>query len=210
MIPTKALAGSRMERKKEDTKQKIIAVALRLFLEQGVDATTMEQIAAEVDIAKGTLYNYFPVKEAIIDEFIRRSFKEKNTDRIQDLLKMPDTRSRLIHVISDMIEGVKNQPEIFEKYLIYRMQSMVSVHLDESERSGFHLAASEIIEIGQKSGEIRRDLPVYALIELFEYAFIEVVKHLFMEKENFKPRKTIELYVDLCINGIKSDSKKKT
>ncbi|MGE5403963.1 MAG: TetR/AcrR family transcriptional regulator, partial [Candidatus Saccharibacteria bacterium] len=200
---------SRMERKKEETKQKIISVAMRLFLEQGVDATTMEQIAAEADIAKGTLYNYFSVKEAIIDEFIRRSFKEKNTDRAMEIRKLPNTHSRLMHVIGEMIQGVQNQPEIFEKYLIYRVQSMVSVHLDESERSGFHLAAAEIIRLGQESGEIRRDLPEYALIELFEYAFMEVVKHLFLEKDKFKPRKTIELYVDLCINGIKPNLKRK-
>lgn len=38
----------------------ILSVAMRLFKEQGVNATSMEQIAQEVDIAEGTLYNYFP------------------------------------------------------------------------------------------------------------------------------------------------------
>ncbi len=44
--------GSRMERKKEDMRQKIISTALELFREQGLSGTTMEQIAAEVDIPK--------------------------------------------------------------------------------------------------------------------------------------------------------------
>ena len=57
MTINEAIGETRMERKKAEMKQKIITVAMTLFKTQGVDATTMEQIAAEVDIAKGTLYN---------------------------------------------------------------------------------------------------------------------------------------------------------
>ena len=70
---------SRIERKKEETRLKIIAVAMSLFKAHGFDVTTMERIAAEVDIAKGTLYNYFPVKEAIVSEYIRRTFAGPRT-----------------------------------------------------------------------------------------------------------------------------------
>ena len=73
--------SSRVERKKEETKRKIIEVALNLFKQQGFEATTMEQIASVVDIAKGTLYNYFPVKEAILNEYIQRAFQARNMER---------------------------------------------------------------------------------------------------------------------------------
>jgi AcrR family transcriptional regulator len=39
--------------------------AQRLFLERGVAPTTIEQITAAADVAKGTFYLYFPSKEAI-------------------------------------------------------------------------------------------------------------------------------------------------
>lgn len=201
-----APAGSRVERKKEETKKKIIAVAMKLFVEQGVDSTTMEQIAAEVDIAKGTLYNYFPVKEAIIDEYIKRSFVEKNSERILALQKLPDTRSRLQQFFGELIKGVREQKELFEKYLVYRMQLMVSFHQDDSEKSGFYLVANEIIELGQKSAEIRQDLPRYVLVELFEFAFIEAVKEFYLEPEKFRPGEVIDRYVDLCINGIRHEA----
>ena len=57
---------TRVERKKEETREKIIRVAMKLFMDQGLESTTMEQIAAQVDIAKGTLYNYFEDREALI------------------------------------------------------------------------------------------------------------------------------------------------
>lgn len=54
--------ASLRERKKEDRKSRILDAALRLFEEQGFEITTMEKIAAEADLAVGTLYNYFPSK----------------------------------------------------------------------------------------------------------------------------------------------------
>lgn len=202
-----AADGSRVERKKEETKRKIITVAMELFKTQGLDATTMEQIAEEVDIARGTLYNYFPVKEAIIDEYIKRSFQEKNSERILRLQQMPDTRSRMMLIFSELMEGVQAQKEIFEKYLVYRMQSMVSfnqfVHQDDSMKSGLYLIFAKIIELGQKSDEIRSDLPVYILEDLFEFVFIEVVKQFYAEQEKFNDGEAIAICVDLFMNAVK-------
>lgn len=163
----------------------------------------MEQIAREVDIAKGTLYNYFPVKEAIVDEYIKRNFREKNQERIMEMRRLPDTRARLMLVLGEMFEGVRAQKELFEKYIIYRTKVLLSFHQDESEKSGFYLVANEIIALGQKSGEIRNDLPNYILVELFEFAFIEAAKQFYLEPETFNAGKAVGLCVDLCINGIR-------
>jgi AcrR family transcriptional regulator len=206
--PKDTLSSSRVERKKEETKKKIISVAVNLFKKQGFNMTTMEQIAREADIAKGTLYNYFPVKVAIIDESIKRTFKEKNPKSILELRKLPDTRSRLNLILGELVEGVRTKKEIFEKYLVYRTQILLSFHQDESEKSGFYLVANEIIELGQKSGEIRNDLPNYILAELFEFAFIEAVKQFYLEPGKFNARDAVERCVDLCINGIRLNFKK--
>lgn len=196
-----AAGGSRTERKKEETRHKIITVAMDLFMKQGVDATTMEQIAAEADVAKGTLYNHFPAKEAIISAYMQRSFREKKSTRIERFRKMPDTRSRMILLIEELTDGIMEYQDIFEKYLGYRMQTMVSVHQDDSVKSGFYLLGDEIIEMGQESGEIRADVPPFVLRELFEFAFIEVVKQVYLEPEKTSVRPVIEKMVDLVIDG---------
>ena len=71
MGPGETQGEGRMERKKRKTRQKIVIVAMDLIQRQGFDSTTMEQIAVEADIARKTLYNHFPVKEAIVDEYVR-------------------------------------------------------------------------------------------------------------------------------------------
>jgi AcrR family transcriptional regulator len=59
------------ERKKRRTRMALQNHALRLFAEQGYDATTMEQIAAAAEVSPSTLFRYFPTKEDLVikDEY---------------------------------------------------------------------------------------------------------------------------------------------
>ncbi|WP_019932936.1 TetR/AcrR family transcriptional regulator [Nocardia sp. BMG111209] len=58
-------AGLR-ERKKEQTRRRIIEVALQLCDSQGFEATTVEQIADAADVSPRTVNRYFELKEDII------------------------------------------------------------------------------------------------------------------------------------------------
>jgi AcrR family transcriptional regulator len=61
---------SRRARKKAATRQQIVDVGIELFSKHGIDAVTVDQIAAAADIGKGTVYNYFETKEDIIVAFM--------------------------------------------------------------------------------------------------------------------------------------------
>lgn len=51
---------------KKATREKILQVAQRLFHDEGFDQTTIRDIAAEVGMATGTLFNYFSSKEEVV------------------------------------------------------------------------------------------------------------------------------------------------
>lgn len=77
------------ERKKARTKTAIQQQALRLFREQGYQATTVEQIAAAAEVAPSTVFRYFPTKEdlAALDDYhsfaplLAQAFEAQPPDR---------------------------------------------------------------------------------------------------------------------------------
>ncbi|HXC78774.1 MAG TPA: TetR family transcriptional regulator, partial [Candidatus Acidoferrum sp.] len=54
------------ERKKQKTREAIQREAMRLFGKKGYEQTTVEQIAAAVEISPSTFFNYFPSKEDLV------------------------------------------------------------------------------------------------------------------------------------------------
>jgi AcrR family transcriptional regulator len=54
------------ERKKRHTRERVAAVARRLFRTHGYEYVRMRDIAKAADVAEQTLYNYFPTKEHLI------------------------------------------------------------------------------------------------------------------------------------------------
>lgn len=59
-----------------DMRERILATASSLFQANGINATGVDTIVAEAGIAKMTLYKYFPAKEDLILEVVRRRSRE--------------------------------------------------------------------------------------------------------------------------------------
>ena len=52
------------ERKKLRTRRALTDAALRMFTDKGFDATTLEELAEEVEVSRSTFFRFFPAKEA--------------------------------------------------------------------------------------------------------------------------------------------------
>lgn len=62
--------GSRRALNKARTRAAILSASLASFTEAGVQATTMDQIAAIANVARATLFNYFPSKAEIVSALV--------------------------------------------------------------------------------------------------------------------------------------------
>jgi AcrR family transcriptional regulator len=96
---TKPIA-SRRDRKKSFVRVKIIATGIKLFSRHGIGNVTVEQIAEAADIGKGTIYNYFDTKEAVVVAFMV-DLERKVQARIPKITK---SRSNLASILTEYIQ----------------------------------------------------------------------------------------------------------
>ncbi len=201
MVPDYSSEDGRQERKKEQTRQKIIDTSVALFEKNGFAATSMEQIAATADIARRTLYNHFPVKEAILTEYVQRLTKKTSPAKIQMLRQIPDTRTRIIELLTGMLEWATMNEELFRIYFAYRMHEKFQLQEDDSIRSGAYDLVEEIVRLGRQSGELRTDLPANVLANHLELVFALVIIDLVRGKKGRSLKKSIAQNVDIFLAG---------
>jgi len=197
--PMEITVEGRVERKKKETRQRILKVAMDLFQSQGFNNTTMEQIAEEADIARKTLYNHFPVKEAIVDDYVRSISKESTLEAFETLQNLPDTRTRLQNTLEKIYEWVEINPEMIGICLGYRLKNMY-------QGAGYSGGGSqgliaEIIRLGQQAGEIRQDIPAKLLVKQLDTLRMIVVLDWLNDPSGLELRKEMAKLVNLFLDG---------
>lgn len=65
------LSSPARRRRKEDRPQELLEAALDLFVEHGLAATRAEDVARRAGVSKGTLYLYYPGKDALFKAVVR-------------------------------------------------------------------------------------------------------------------------------------------
>jgi AcrR family transcriptional regulator len=86
--------ADRKAREKENLKSLILQGAKKLFLEKGIEQTTIRNIADEVNYSIGTVYVYFKDKNAILHDLHTIGFQELGSS-FTELFMMEDPMERL-------------------------------------------------------------------------------------------------------------------
>lgn len=86
--------ADRKAREKETLKALILKGAKKLFIEKGIEQTTIRNIAEEIDYSVGTVYVYFKDKNAILHDLHSIGFQELG-DYFQELFTIEDPMERL-------------------------------------------------------------------------------------------------------------------
>jgi AcrR family transcriptional regulator len=66
---------SRRERRRAETRERLYAAALRLLSELEFDSVTIEMVTEAADVGKGTFFNYFSNKEAILSYYFETQLR---------------------------------------------------------------------------------------------------------------------------------------
>jgi AcrR family transcriptional regulator len=146
------------ERKKARTRAAIQQEALRLFREQGYEATTIEQIAEAAEFSPSTFFRYFPTKEDVVmyddlDPVVIAAFREQPAS----ISPVQALRNAMKQVFAEIPpDALRDMRERFE--LIMAVPELRSRMVDELIRN-IEMIASLIAE---RVGRAPDDLGVRA------------------------------------------------
>lgn len=109
---------------RNEKRQLIMEVALRLFAKEGFHSTSVAKIAKEAGISKGLLYNYFKSKEELFMQII-----EKHTNDIHSLLNPSNdteiTKEEASSFFDKLFVLLKQQREEMKLYFQMMLQPQV-------------------------------------------------------------------------------------
>lgn len=195
---------NRMERKKDKMRQNIICVAVDLFAKQGFNVTTMEQIAAVADIAKKTLYNYFPEKEAILSAHIQNFVQELDVNLDEFLALHTDVRSRLLAMFAIQAKMYETDPEFLKIYVAYRVRTRLNPSQELELRSGTEGLFAKVLLAAQKTGELRDDIPARNLARYLEMSYFVTIMDWVTDQEHLSLSDSFVRCIDIFLDGARA------
>jgi AcrR family transcriptional regulator len=145
-------------RRTERTRAAIREAANALFLERGVDATTVDAICAAAGISKGTFYLYFHRKEDLLVEYGLQRLRLLR-DMLPDLIASKRTLRETVDAILDALVREKAWGrEVAGRALLEMGTSWEGLPI-----AAPHELIEPLVELAQARGEVRRDIPSDAL-----------------------------------------------
>lgn len=166
---------TRLERKRQHTRDRIAQTAFELFETHGYDAVTMDQIAIAADVARGTLYNHFAVKEAVLAYQMHARLKSDLAPLMEEVMRCTGFNGRMRTLLEASAGWWDQNRRYLAPYIRYRFESVGQVQPAGEPTSDLALVYEMLLERGQLDGEIRRDLSPPQLAHYLHFLYLSAL-----------------------------------
>ncbi len=136
-----------------NTKNRILEISKRLFLEKGFDNVTIDEIAGELGMSKGALYHHFKSKDAIILWIYRQDYDTRIMKEMEPHLQT-ETAAELLHRYIHFTNKYNAQLSYdFTKQYMRILMSTSSKDEDSLKFRGIYHLLDAIVQRGLETGE---------------------------------------------------------
>jgi len=118
---TRTAPPSRRERLKEDRKSAILSAARDVFFKDGLHRATVDSIAARAEVAKGTVYLYFPSKETMLGHLVIEGLDSlyARLEKAYDESAPARAEARLRRLAAAYFEFYQAEPDYFHLMMAF-------------------------------------------------------------------------------------------
>jgi len=172
----------------------------------------MEQIADEADVAKATLYNYFPVKEALIAHRFREDIATGMAERATALAAHKTFDARMRYLLRESAAWHTARKAYLPHYLRFLTSQAHyggETALDKTYDSGTRQILTLMFQAAQQSGEVATRQTAAQIAWSFEYLLFGAVTAWLTDPRKDLMERFLAAF-DLVMHGVAMGPRKKT
>ena len=208
----------RREREKEQRRNDIINAAENVFFSKGINLATMDEVAEQAELSKGTLYLYFKSKEELYLAITQRALSLL-ANMFEEAIEQFVSGIDQIRAIGEAYYRYSQiHTNYFNTILHYEVSQLemdnMGDTLTECHRLGqkVMLLVASAIETGIKDGTIRSDLDPIKTAYLLQGQSSGIIQLVAREAqhiktmENFEPQELMTDFMNMMYHALKSDN----
>jgi TetR/AcrR family fatty acid metabolism transcriptional regulator len=187
--------------------QSIREAAMRVVARKGYDHVTVQDIADEAGVAKGTVYLYFKSREDVLEKTMSISFEEFHILIREAIGRGTTFRERVEQVVQAQLDFFERQQEFFRLYLAMA-EPLGERRLRKHASYRVHIAQLvSMCEMAVEQGEVRNHSP-----ERIAIALASVIRDIGLQRMTEKTKRPIaediEFVRDFICRGIAASQEK--
>jgi len=199
------MAKRRSERKKEWTtlcRRIIRSAAVAILSREGAEGLTMGKVAAEADLAKGTLYLYYKNKKELLDSVREESLMPVRQELHAVLEKAGSPVEKIRAFITLHLEYFEKNRDFFRFFLWDKR--FASTYFQQSDDMDYRPSVpwvAEVLEDGIRAGAFKPMNAVKVASMLVESDWV-VIAHRLQEEAPGPVQEDVEMLTEVFLKGI--------
>ncbi|MEL7489992.1 MAG: TetR/AcrR family transcriptional regulator [Pseudomonadota bacterium] len=194
---TSSPALSRRERKKSETRARILSAAFELMTERGYDNVKIGEIAERADVANATFFLHFPTKAALVSAF-NEQVAEKIVERLGEFDLGAVEQLELLRAI--LLDEWSRHADLLRQIVIDAAAQDQKAFSDTS--ASLIALVEDIVRKGQAAGDFSKafdaDIVAQSLLASWRAATLNWAIHGDAERARAANRQTL----DLILQGV--------
>ena len=210
--------AERREREKEQRRNEIIDAAEKIFFSKGMPQATMEEVADEAELSKGTIYIYFKNKEDLYLAIILRGLAILE-DMFEQASASCERGLDKTEAIGRAFFGFCNtHPNYFQAMLYFESSGepaegqVEAGYATECQAQSVRILelCGEAVQVGIDDGTLRSDLdPVMTAMTLYGmsvglFQIVCMKKNMLEEEHQLDPEELIEYFFEFVMHSLKA------
>jgi AcrR family transcriptional regulator len=204
----------RKERERLQRREEIITAAEKVFFSRGFEHSTMDDIAAQAELSKGTLYLYFRNKEDLHLAVARKAIillrnltseaAGEGANALEKLVKMGWACIAFSHSHPDHMKAIMTLEEVEPGSISWSNGEVQHMIYEESTVG----TVIQVVEQGVSENLIRSDLPVPLIAHTLWMSVLSTIRFVsrkqgLVDLLGLAPAKIYESHFEMVLNGIK-------